>query len=342
MHMAVALCNFPPHRSDEHTIFLGDKLNILSEDDDMLTVRSTSTGAEFFIPHTYVSKVHNRWLFEGITRRNAEQLLMLPPNYSGCFLIRESQSSPGSRAWASHTWRRAAKSVAVKFNQLTCHIAKRAICRNCEMEGSTFAGSRVLVAARSDRLICLFLCDHIVHWDIAHSPVGPRQETPPRLQQANRGHMPNVKHYRIHQLHNGWFYIHHSHYFSTLAQLNFLSDGLHATTVTVSTSVLNLKYNSAHFLSVESLTLHPNEARSSNGTYCQLTEPCLLQDSNRAIEHRPSSVTIQRSNLNWRDLSRSMIQRQLKGTDQECLVSEGLRETMKAYFYVTEESNYED
>ncbi|RXN19892.1 NDRG3-like isoform X1 [Labeo rohita] len=60
MHMAVALCNFPPHRSDEHTIFLGDKLNILSEDDDMLTVRSTSTGAEFFIPHTYVSKVHNR------------------------------------------------------------------------------------------------------------------------------------------------------------------------------------------------------------------------------------------------------------------------------------------
>ncbi|XP_050978366.1 src-like-adapter 2 [Labeo rohita] len=225
MHMAVALCNFPPHRSDEHTIFLGDKLNILSEDDDMLTVRSTSTGAEFFIPHTYVSKVHNRWLFEGITRRNAEQLLMLPPNYSGCFLIRESQSSPGSYS----------------------------------------------LSMRQDR-----------------------------------GHMPNVKHYRIHQLHNGWFYIHHSHYFSTLAQL------------------------------VDHYT------RSSNGTYCQLTEPCLLQDSNRAIEHRPSSVTIQRSNLNWRDLSRSMIQRQLKGTDQECLVSEGLRETMKAYFYVTEESNYED
>ncbi len=29
----------------------------------------------------------------------------------------------------------------------------------------------------------------------------------------------NVKHYRIHQRHNGWFYIHQSHYFSTLTQL---------------------------------------------------------------------------------------------------------------------------
>ncbi|XP_073681415.1 src-like-adapter 2 [Garra rufa] len=223
MYIAVALCNFPTHRSDEHNIFLGDRLNIISEDDDMVTVRSTSTSTEFFIPHAYVSKVHNRWLFEGITRRNAEQLLLLPPNYSGCFLIRESQSSPG-------------------FYSLS---------------------------VRQDR-----------------------------------GHVCNVKHYRIQQLHNGWFYIHYSHYFSTLTQL--------------------VDYYS----------------RSSNGTQCQLTEPCLLHD--RVIEHRPSPVAIQRSNLNWRDLSRSMIQRQLKGTDQECLVSEGLRETMQAYFYVTEESNYED
>ncbi|XP_016420188.1 src-like-adapter 2 [Sinocyclocheilus rhinocerous] len=217
MHMAVALCNFPPQRSDEHTIFLGDSLNIISEDNGMLTVRSSS-GTEFFIPHTYVSKVHNRWLFERITRRNAEQLLMLPPNYSGCFLIRESQSFPGSYS----------------------------------------------LSMRQDG-----------------------------------GHVHNVKHYRIHQLHNGWYYIHHSHYFSTLTQL--------------------VDYYS----------------RSSNGTYCQLTEPCLLQDSNTA-------VAIQRSSLNWRDLSWSMVQRQLKGTNQESLVSEGLRETMKAYFYVTESSDCED
>ncbi|XP_052465693.1 src-like-adapter 2 [Carassius gibelio] len=225
MHMAVALCNFPLQRSDEHSILLGDRLNIISEDNDMLTVRSTSTGTEVFIPHTYVCKVHSRWLFERITRKNAEQLLMLPPNYSGCFLIRESQSCPGSY------------SLSVR---------------------------------------------------------------------QNGGHVHNVKHYRIHQLHNGWFYIHHSNYFSTLTQLvDFYS-------------------------------------RSSSGTFFQLTEPCLLHDSNTAVTHRPTPVTIQRSSLNWRDLSRSMVQRQLNGTNQESFVSEGLRETMKAYFYVTESSDCED
>ncbi|XP_042622331.1 src-like-adapter 2 [Cyprinus carpio] len=225
MYTAVALCNFSPRRSDEHTILLGDRLHIISEDNGMLTVRSTSTGPEFFIPHNYVSKVHNRWLFERITRKNAEQLLMLPPNYSGCFLIRESQSRPGSYS----------------------------------------------LSMRQDG-----------------------------------GHVHNVKHYRIHQLHNGWFYIHQSHYFSTLTQL--------------------VDYYS----------------RSSNGTYCQLTEPCLLHNSSTAVAHRPTPVTIQRSSLNWRDLSRSMVQSQLNGSNQESLVSEGLRETMKAYFYVTESSECED
>lgn len=37
-----------------------------------------------------------------------------------------------------------------------------------------------------------------------------------------------------------------------------------------------------------------------------------------------------------------MIQKQLKGTDQEILVSEGLRESMNSYFYITEESICED
>ncbi|XP_056107485.1 src-like-adapter 2 isoform X2 [Rhinichthys klamathensis goyatoka] len=196
MHMAVALCNFPPHRSDVHTIFLGDRLNIISD-----------------------------WLFEGITRRNAEQLLMLPQNYSGCFLIRESQSCPGSYS----------------------------------------------LSIRQDR-----------------------------------DHVHNVKHYRIHQLDNNWFYIHHNRTFSTLTQL--------------------VDYYSRPF----------------NGTYCQLTEPCLLHDSNTTVAHIPSPIAFQRSNLNWKDLSRSMIQRQLKGTDHESLVSEGLRESMNSYFYITEELSCED
>ncbi|XP_009304328.1 src-like-adapter 2 [Danio rerio] len=224
-HTAVALCNFPSFRSDEHTICLGDKLNIISEDDDMLRVCSTSTGNECFIPHTYVSKVHDQWFFEGISRRNAEQLLMLPQNYSGCFLIRESQSFPG--------------------------------------------------------LYSLSVRQH-------------------------SGQMHTVLHYKIYQLHNGWFYIQPNHPFSTLSQL--------------------VDYYS----------------RSSVGSFCHLTEPCRLHDSIPTAAHSPSPVAAQKSNFNWRELSTSMIKRQLKGMDQESLVSEGLRETMNAYFYLAEESSLED
>lgn len=36
-----------------------------------------------------------RWLYEGISREKAEELLFLPYNYSGSFLIRESQTRKG-------------------------------------------------------------------------------------------------------------------------------------------------------------------------------------------------------------------------------------------------------
>ncbi|KTF82149.1 hypothetical protein cypCar_00013550 [Cyprinus carpio] len=76
MYTAVALCNFSPRRSDEHTILLGDRLHIISEDNGMLTVRSTSTGPEFFIPHNYVSKVHNRSMVQSqLNGSNQESLV---------------------------------------------------------------------------------------------------------------------------------------------------------------------------------------------------------------------------------------------------------------------------
>lgn len=36
-----------------------------------------------------------RWLYEGISREKAEELLMLPPNRKGSFLIRKSQMMKG-------------------------------------------------------------------------------------------------------------------------------------------------------------------------------------------------------------------------------------------------------
>ncbi|XP_056591152.1 src-like-adapter 2 [Triplophysa dalaica] len=225
MYTAVALCNIPPDRNSEETIYIGERLNIISEEGDKLRVSTTSTGIESFVLRNCVSKVYNRWLFEGITRRNAEDLLMLPQNHTGSFLIRKSQTCPGSY------------SLSIRQNG------------------------------------------------------------------GNRG---NIKHYRILQLHNGWFCIHPHHPFSTLNQL--------------------VDYYS----------------RTANGTLCRLTEPCLFSDMNTPPEAISSPIVIQRPNLNWREVTRSMIQRQPKRAQEESLVSEGLRETVNAYIYFTEESCCED
>lgn len=223
MYTAVALCNIS-NRSNEHTISIGEKLNIISEEGDMLRVCSALTGTESFIARNCVSKVYDRWLFEGITRRNAEDLLLLPQNHTGSFLIRDSQTCPGN--------------YSLSIRQ--------------------------------------------------HS-----------------GHTHKIKHYRILLLHNGWFCIHPSRPFSTLNQLvNYYS-------------------------------------RSANGL-CHLSEPCVIRDSNTIAEHVSSPRVIQRPNFNWREVTRSMIQRQTKRTNPDTLVSEGLRETMNAYIYLTEESCCED
>ena len=36
-----------------------------------------------------------RWLYEGLSREKAEELLLLPGNHGGAFLIRESQTRRG-------------------------------------------------------------------------------------------------------------------------------------------------------------------------------------------------------------------------------------------------------
>ncbi|KAK3532375.1 hypothetical protein QTP86_016722 [Hemibagrus guttatus] len=57
-------------------------------------VRSLQTGTENYIPNNHVTKVYHGWLFEGVGRQKAEELLYLPGNTVGSFLIRES---PGQR-----------------------------------------------------------------------------------------------------------------------------------------------------------------------------------------------------------------------------------------------------
>ncbi|KAM7373073.1 hypothetical protein PAMP_007954 [Pampus punctatissimus] len=58
-------------------------------------VRSVQTGKENYIPNSHVAKVYHGWLFEGVERQKAEELLLLPVNRVGSFLVRESARERG-------------------------------------------------------------------------------------------------------------------------------------------------------------------------------------------------------------------------------------------------------
>ncbi|KAK2862515.1 hypothetical protein Q5P01_002048 [Channa striata] len=89
----VSLYNYPSFGRTELTMCIGEKLILLSDDGDFMMVRSTTTGYESYIPSNYTAKVTHRWLFTGISRYKAVELLMHPNNQTGAFLIRESETN---------------------------------------------------------------------------------------------------------------------------------------------------------------------------------------------------------------------------------------------------------
>ncbi|XP_074868108.1 src-like-adapter 2 isoform X3 [Carettochelys insculpta] len=93
--MAVALCSFPVGEEAEPVLRPGEQLSVLSEDGEWWAVVSLATGEECLVPSSHVAKVWHRWLYEGVSREKAEELLLLPCNHSGSFLIRESQTRRG-------------------------------------------------------------------------------------------------------------------------------------------------------------------------------------------------------------------------------------------------------
>ncbi|KAM4613591.1 src-like-adapter 2 [Polymixia lowei] len=221
-NIVVSLCDYPSYGVAEFTIHIGERLTIISDDGDLMMVKSATTGCESYIPTNYTAKVTNRWLFTGISRYKAEELLMLPNNQTGAFLVRESQSH------------RAFYSLSI-------------------------------------------------------------------LRRTSSSYLDSVKHYRICRLENGWFFI-----------------------------SPNLTFASLHHL-VE----HYSE--SPHGLCCPLREPCFIQGSNNTTEMTvPVPRTIRRPTLNWKDVSRSMIFKRNRAESEHSLVSEGLREAISSYLYMTE------
>ncbi|XP_061616095.1 src like adaptor 1a isoform X3 [Phyllopteryx taeniolatus] len=74
---------------------MGEKLGIVAQEGYWRKARSLQTGKENFIPGIHVARVYHGWLFEGVTRQKAEELLLLPGNRVGSFLVRESSAERG-------------------------------------------------------------------------------------------------------------------------------------------------------------------------------------------------------------------------------------------------------
>ncbi|KAG9332585.1 hypothetical protein JZ751_014683 [Albula glossodonta] len=226
-HIVVSLYNYPPGGLTDCSIRVGERLNVLSEEGDWWRVSSSATGKESFIPSNYTAKVFHRWQFEGISREKAEELLLLPYNQPGSFMIRESQTLSG------------AHSLSIK-----------------------------------------------------------------RSASSSRN---SVKHYRIHQLQNGWFYISPRLTFASLAQLV------------------------DHYSEVP------------DGLCCLLKEPCFILGSNNVpVTTGPPPIAVRKPTLNWKDVDSSMIFNKDKVDTEESLVSEGLREAISSYLFMTDDTNCEN
>ncbi|XP_004716093.1 tyrosine-protein kinase Srms [Echinops telfairi] len=106
-----ALCDFTARCVDELSVSRGELLFALHEDGDYLLARRLSgppsTG---LVPLTYVTKATpddvlsgQPWFFSGINRMEAQQLLLLPDNAPGAFLVRPSESSVGDYSLSVRT-----------------------------------------------------------------------------------------------------------------------------------------------------------------------------------------------------------------------------------------------
>ncbi|XP_072303671.1 src like adaptor 1a [Eucyclogobius newberryi] len=90
----VVIEDYPPPAITDPIFRLGEKLRVIKKDIYWWKV-STNTGKVSYIPDAHVAKLYHGWLFEGLERHKAEELLLLPANRVGSFLVRESSKERG-------------------------------------------------------------------------------------------------------------------------------------------------------------------------------------------------------------------------------------------------------
>lgn len=91
----VVISDYPPPEITDPIFRLGEKLRVIKREMCWWKVCSMKTGKVNYIPETNVARIYHGWLFEGVERQSAEQLLLLPVNSVGSFLVRESSMERG-------------------------------------------------------------------------------------------------------------------------------------------------------------------------------------------------------------------------------------------------------
>uniref|UniRef100_A0AAR2M4J4 Tyrosine-protein kinase n=1 Tax=Pygocentrus nattereri TaxID=42514 RepID=A0AAR2M4J4_PYGNA len=100
-NLVVALYSYMPSHSDDLGFEKGEKMKILNADDpEWYMAESLSTGQRGYIPRNFVGKLNSMetepWFFKNLSRNDAMRHLLAPGNTQGSFLIRESETTPGS------------------------------------------------------------------------------------------------------------------------------------------------------------------------------------------------------------------------------------------------------
>ncbi|XP_069477757.1 src-like-adapter isoform X2 [Ambystoma mexicanum] len=89
------LDDYPSPDISQPVFSLGEKLRVISNEGGWWRVISLNTGRENYIPAQCVAKVYHGWLFDGVGREKAEELLQLPDTKTGSYMIRQSENKKG-------------------------------------------------------------------------------------------------------------------------------------------------------------------------------------------------------------------------------------------------------
>ncbi|XP_056152389.1 tyrosine-protein kinase Lck [Lampris incognitus] len=100
-NLVVAIYSYEPMHKDDLGFEKGDKLQILDkENPEWYMAESLTTGQKGFVPANFIATMNTAetepWFFKNLSRNDAMRLLLAPGNTQGSFLIRESETTPGS------------------------------------------------------------------------------------------------------------------------------------------------------------------------------------------------------------------------------------------------------